>query len=67
MGNRDLICWKCKYYTIAKGCEAFPLGEIPYIVTSENEHSKPLEGQNNNLVFTPRDKDFIDPLESLFE
>ena len=67
MERNNLICKKCKHYTIKKGCEAFPLGEIPYIVTMENKHSEPLEKQTNDLVFTPRDKDFVDPLENLFK
>jgi hypothetical protein len=52
MEAKDLICFKCKHIRpFEGGCDAFPDG-IPEEVTSgENEHGKPLEGQENNIIF----------------
>lgn len=50
----DLICFKCKNFTLM-GCPAFPDFEIPEEITSgENKHKKPLPGQGNDIVFTPK-------------
>jgi hypothetical protein len=52
MEATDLICFKCKHYKRFKvGCAAFPDGIPDEIVSGENEHKEPLEGQGNNLVF----------------
>lgn len=54
MELRDLICLRCKHFDDFKpGCEAFP-EDIPEEITSgENDHAKPLEGQENDIVFEP--------------
>lgn len=52
----DLICFECKHFEkIQLGCAAFPEG-IPDKILRDNEHSKPLPGQKNDLVFTQKDK-----------
>lgn len=50
------ICTKCKHYhTDDNYCDAFPKGGgIPYeILEGDNDHSKPLPEQKNNIVFEP--------------
>lgn len=50
----DLICFNCKHFgKTPEGCLAFPNG-IPDEILLTNEYSKPLPGQGNNLVFTPK-------------
>lgn len=46
------ICFKCKHFDIETStCEAFTK-EIPYVIlTGENDHSKPLPDQKNDIVF----------------
>jgi hypothetical protein len=45
------ICFHCKHYKIQLKCEAF-LKRIPNeILLGENDHRKPLPGQDNNIVF----------------
>ena len=49
------ICFNCKHYHggASYSCDAFK-GEIPMdILTDKNRHSKPLEGQANDIVFEP--------------
>ncbi|QGY44141.1 hypothetical protein GM418_10865 [Maribellus comscasis] len=47
-------CPKCKYYTWGKySCEAFPTGIPDLILSGEDLHYKPLDGQKNSLVFNP--------------
>jgi len=47
----DLICFNCKHQNILDvGCRAFPDG-IPDEILQSNEHSKPLPGKGNDLVF----------------
>ena len=49
----DLICNRCKHTNPFRvGCEAFPEG-IPDEILLTNEHSIPLPGQKNNIVFEP--------------
>ena len=50
------ICFKCKHYNIDKGiCSAFKK-EIPdEIYIGDNDHSKPLPEQENNIIFEPID------------
>jgi hypothetical protein len=50
------ICFSCKHYDIDKGtCDAF-LEEIPdEIYLGDNDHSKPLPDQKNDIVFEPHD------------
>lgn len=47
----DLICFKCKHLDeLNGGCKAFK--NIPHSITAGlNDHSKPLTGQKNNIVF----------------
>ncbi len=52
----DLICFKCKHFReFQGGCNAFPEGIPDEITSGENEHSKPLEGQENDIVFEPKE------------
>ena len=54
----DLICFRCKHFReIEGGCDAFPEGISDEITSGENEHSKPLDGQGNDIVFEPIDED----------
>jgi len=47
----DLICYNCKHHNLLiGGCRAFPDG-IPDEILQNNEHSRPLAGQGNDLVF----------------
>lgn len=48
------ICFKCKHYSIDKGiCTAFKK-EIPdEIYYGDDDHSKPLPTQDNDIVFEP--------------
>lgn len=50
----DLICINCKNYNIkGNNCKAFT-SVIPYeIYIGLNDHSEPLEGQDNSIVFEP--------------
>jgi hypothetical protein len=48
----DLICRNCKHFRpIAGGCDAFPDDGIPDEILLSNEHSKPIKGQRNKIVF----------------
>lgn len=49
----NFICFKCKHWKkFIGGCDAFD--EIPDEITSgENDHSKPLPEQENDIVFEP--------------
>ena len=48
----DFACIKCIHYQEFPGCPAFEDGEIPEIILSgENDHSKPLPSQKNNIIF----------------
>ena len=50
----DLVCFNCKNFRIFEGgCNAFPDGIPSEITSGENEHSKPLPDQENNIVFEP--------------
>lgn len=48
------ICFRCKHFDIEKStCKAFE-EEIPdEILSGENDHSEPLEDQENDIVFEP--------------
>jgi len=46
----ELICNNCKYYNKDLTCKAFPNG-IPFSIINKNNHSSPIEGQKNNIVF----------------
>ena len=55
---KEPICSNCKHRIYDKPgayCKAFPDGDgIPdEILLGANDHSKPLKGQKNELVYTP--------------
>lgn len=46
------ICIDCKHHIKNKKCKAF--NDIPALIWQEgNDHSKPLLGQDNDIVFEP--------------
>lgn len=45
------ICNICKHYNRNLTCKAFSDGIPIIIISGENNHSKPLKDQNNNIVF----------------
>lgn len=49
------ICFQCKHFDIETStCIAFLPGEIPdEIALGDNNHKKPLPGQENEIVFEP--------------
>ena len=49
----NLICFTCKHFRPFEGggCDAFPDGIPDEITSGENEHSKPLPGQGNDIMF----------------
>jgi hypothetical protein len=50
----DLICFKCKHFReIEGGCDAFPNGIPDQITIGDNNHSKPLPEQENDIIFEP--------------
>jgi hypothetical protein len=49
------LCQNCKHYLGSFVCEAFIDGIPEVIIDGENEHSKPLPNQDNNIVFEPID------------
>jgi len=54
----NFICFKCKNFNeILGGCKAFPINIPDEIVSGENDHSKPLSNQLNNIVFEPLEND----------
>jgi len=55
METINLICFKCIHWNDLDGCEAFPDG-IPDGILMNNEHSRPLPGQDNDFVFQEFDK-----------
>lgn len=60
----DLICFKCKHFRRFDedgGCNAFPEGIPDEITIGTNNHSKPLLGQENNIVFEEEKTDNNDP------
>lgn len=50
------ICNDCKNHIYGKECKAFDIipGEI---FLGENDHSKPLPGQKNDVIFEPKKQD----------
>ena len=48
------ICNKCKHYKGWAKCTAFPDGIPDQILDGLNDHSKPLIGQGNRIVFEPK-------------
>ncbi len=53
------ICVNCKHFDFDKiGCAAFPGQNIPNeILNGDNDHSRPLPDQKNDLVFEKRPTD----------
>lgn len=48
----NIICLKCKNYIKNGKCKAFE--EIPLeIINGDNDHSKPLPDQKNDIIFEP--------------
>lgn len=56
---KEPICENCKHRPddLMIGCNAFKDG-IPEIIIITNKHDKPLEDQDNDLVYEPRVKDW---------
>lgn len=53
----NLVCFQCKHLRIFEGgCDAFPDGIPDEITSGENEHSKPLPNQGNDIVFEQEDE-----------
>ena len=53
----SLTCAMCKNYTYDGKCKAFPKGVDVSVATGKNDHSKPLKGQKNTIVFEPIEND----------
>jgi hypothetical protein len=50
---QKVICNSCENHIIYDKCKAFD--KIPdEIIFGKNDHSKPLEGQKNNVVYEPK-------------
>lgn len=57
--TKPLLCIKCKY--LIKGidnktnhsCSAFPNGIPIEILNGSVDHTKPLPGQDNNIIYEP--------------
>lgn len=45
------ICFDCKHYIENGRCKAFKDGIPEAILSNENDHSKPLPDQGNEIVF----------------
>lgn len=46
------ICFKCKHFNIETSkCAAFEKDIPEEILTGDNDHSKPLPGQGNDIIF----------------
>lgn len=53
----EAICFNCKHYNEEKGiCKAFPKVIPEEILIGNNDHSKPLPDQGNDIVFEPVNK-----------
>ena len=49
----SILCVSCNHYKFLNKCDAFP-EEIPKeILLGEIEHNKPLENQDNDIIFEP--------------
>ena len=53
MEHIKFICENCKHWSDI-GCMAFPGGDIPDEIMETNQHSKPIKGQKNDIVFEPK-------------
>lgn len=53
----NFICFRCKHFKeISGGCDAFKT--IPVQDILDNGHSKPLKGQDNDIVFEEGESKF---------
>jgi hypothetical protein len=52
-------CYSCKFFYGHSACKAFIDGIPEEILTGEIEHSKPIKGQGNSIVYEPKPKGFI--------
>jgi len=65
MESVNLICFKCKNYRDFEiGCDAFPNGIPNEIILGQNDHSKPLEFQTNDIVFEEGSRDDLKDLKA---
>jgi hypothetical protein len=56
-----LICFNCKHFReFSIGCDAFPDGIPNEIIIGLNDHSNPLPGQGNDIVFEQGSRDDFD-------
>lgn len=56
-----LICFNCKHFReFSIGCDAFPDGIPNEIIIGLNDHSNPLPGQGNDIVFEEGNRDDFD-------
>lgn len=53
--QRPPVCLMCNFLKWNMTCEAFPNGIPQEILVGENDHSKPLPNQDNDIVFEPID------------
>ena len=61
----NLVCFRCKNYRRFKGgCLAFPNGIPDVIISGENQHSKPLKGQRNKIVFEQMKESDLEQINS---
>jgi hypothetical protein len=61
----NLVCFKCKNFRRFKGgCLAFPNGIPDEITSGQNEHSKPLKGQRNKIVFEQMKESDLEQINS---
>jgi hypothetical protein len=61
----NLVCFRCKNYRRFKGgCLAFPNGIPDVIISGENQHSQPLKGQRNKIVFEQMKESDLEQINS---
>jgi hypothetical protein len=61
----NLVCFRCKNFRRFKGgCLAFPNGIPNEITSGQNEHSKPLKGQRNKIVFEQMKESDLEQINS---
>lgn len=55
--NISVQCLACKHLGKPLTCEAFPKGIPKKILDGKVNHSTPIEGQDNDIVFEKREKE----------